>query len=151
MQSEEILKEEVRAKSVKSTQVSNHSKYHEFCLHLNNTQMILPIPLTVTPAFQTDLSKLKVLDFLYSLTFFLCLHFLFLVILSWKLHFEFVTTKIENLQTEKVIDSQGTMEQSPSDLKVQTMVWDLPINILPAHPLQVGRALQMPATMSITV
>jgi len=73
------------------------------------------------------------------------------VILSWKLHFEFVTTKIEELQTEKLQDSQGIMEQSPPNLRVQTMVWDLPINILPAHPLQIGRALQMPATMSITV
>lgn len=73
------------------------------------------------------------------------------MILTWRLHFEFVNTKPEDINTYKIVDPQGMLEQGPAEMKVQTMVWDLPINILPTHPLQIGRGLSMASTMSIVV
>ncbi|RWS23661.1 RAB6A-GEF complex partner protein 2-like protein [Leptotrombidium deliense] len=129
LQSEERIKENYRSKSSKTfTQVTSYSKYHEFCLGTSNTHVILPIPLTVTPAFDTNILSL-----------------------TWKLHFEFVTTKPDEMQCVTITDSQGVTEQSPSDVTVQTMVWDLPINVYPTHPIQVGRGLQMPASGTLTV
>ena len=92
------------------------------------TQVILPIPLTVTPAFKTSI-----------------------VSLSWRLHFAFVTTKPEQLVTEVISDSQGFMAKAAARLDVQTMVWDLPLNIYPNHPVQVARGLQLPASSSTLV
>lgn len=89
---------------------------------------MLPIPLTITPAFQTNI-----------------------VSLSWRLHFEFVTTKADQLAYEVISDSQGFMTKAPSNLTVQTMVWDLPLQIYPNHPLHVARGLQLPASSTILV
>lgn len=75
----------------------------------------------------------------------------FSVSLTWKLHFEFVTTKEEEIQNTEIIDSQGTMKQGPESLKVQTMIWDLPICVYPTHPIQIARGLQIPATSMLAV
>ncbi|RWS09648.1 RAB6A-GEF complex partner protein 2-like protein [Dinothrombium tinctorium] len=129
LQSEEVVKEECRNKSAKSTkQITSYSKIHEFCLDTSTTHIILPIPLTVTPTFETNILSL-----------------------TWKLHFEFVTTKPEEIKCTQIRDSQGCLEQSPTNLTVQTMVWDLPITVYPTHPIQVGRGLQMPASGTLVV
>jgi len=129
LQSEEVITEECKVSPRSSgTFITSHSKYHDFCLHTESTQIILPIPLTVTPAFKTNVLSL-----------------------SWKLHFEFVTTKPENLTPVRVTDSQGVMTQSPANLDVQTMVWDLPLDIHPNHPVTVARGLQLPACSTLIV
>lgn len=71
--------------------------------------------------------------------------------LSWKLHFEFVTGKPEEIASSELKDSQGVMHRSPGEMKVQTMVWDLPLNIYPTHPTQVARGLQLPASSTLAV
>ena len=71
--------------------------------------------------------------------------------LSWKLHFEFVTTKNQEMNNTISTDSHGTMEQSPSNLNVQTMVWDLPITVYPTHPIQVARGFQIASSSTLTV
>ena len=71
--------------------------------------------------------------------------------LSWKLHFEFVTAKPDDVDSIQIADSQGVQFQCPKSLNVQTMVWDLPITILPTHPIQIGRGLQMPATSFVMI
>lgn len=38
--------------------IMNFTKHHEMCVGLLQTQMILPIPLHVTPSFSTDLGKI---------------------------------------------------------------------------------------------
>lgn len=73
------------------------------------------------------------------------------VSLSWKLHFEFVTTKVEDVRPTVSGDSQGVMCQSSPELSVQTMVWDLPIVVYATHPVQVARGFQIPATSTLTV
>lgn len=39
--------------------IMNFTKHHEMCVGLLQTQMILPIPLHVTPSFSTDLGEMK--------------------------------------------------------------------------------------------
>lgn len=73
------------------------------------------------------------------------------VSLTWKLHFEFVTTKVDEIESIALADSQGVMERSPGEIKVQTMLWDLPLQLLPTHPTQVARGLQLPASSTLTV
>jgi len=129
LQSEEVISDECKINPSKPvSSVTSYSKYHEFCLHTSNTQMILPIPLTITPAFTTNM-----------------------VSLVWRLHFEFVTTKPEEVSSDDVYDTQGVMERSQSEIRVQTMVWDLPLIIHPTHPIQVARGLQMPASSTLSV
>jgi hypothetical protein len=133
LQSEEMISDECKvnagsSSSSKSVLRTSHSRYHDFCLHTDSTQVILPIPLTITPAFVTNI-----------------------VCLSWKLHFEFVTTKPENLTPAIIPDSQGYMTKSPENLEVQTMVWDLPLTIHPNHPVTVARGLQLPAISTLIV
>jgi len=134
LQSEELISEDCRMKAA-SRQLSGgplvkttHSRFHDFCLHTESSQVILPIPLTITPAFQTNI-----------------------VSLTWKLHFEFVTTKADNLVQTILPDSQGYMTKSPAHLDVQTMVWDLPLLIHPNHPVTVARGLQLPACSTLIV
>jgi hypothetical protein len=67
------------------------------------------------------------------------------------LHFEFVTTKPEEVENVEIADSQGVQFQCSKSVNVQTMVWDLPITILPTHPIQIGRGLQMPASSFILI
>lgn len=45
----------------KQVRVITYSKHHEVCLGYKYTQLMLPIPLHVTPAFSTKLGKFNVL------------------------------------------------------------------------------------------
>lgn len=55
--SEEELQEDCKGRTKQSITTVAYNKHHEFSLHLNLTQIILPIPLTVTPAFSTNIGK----------------------------------------------------------------------------------------------
>lgn len=126
--SEEELKEECRARAKQGITTVVYNKYHEFCLHLSLTQMILPIPLAITPAFSTDVVSLK-----------------------WRLHFEFVTTSQLPQMIEPSDSNSTSVWRGPPSLDVQTMVWDLPINIYPTHPLQVAHGLPLKADHMLTI
>ncbi|XP_014243659.1 RAB6A-GEF complex partner protein 2 [Cimex lectularius] len=97
------------AKSVTGPEIAttSYSKHHEICLHLTHCLLNLPIPLHATPAFATDLLEL-----------------------TWKLHFEFVTGHPG--ETSIHLDKQTW--QAPDSLNIETMVWDLPIQIYPTVP-----------------
>lgn len=129
LQSEEVLRDECRRKPQHGSCVISYSKHHEFCLFSERSQMILPIPLTVTPAFETDLASLK-----------------------WRLHFEFVTT------TTAVEDQSGPTDssthrvwQGPSNLDIETMVWDLPITVYPTSPLHLISGPQSKSDVSVCI
>jgi len=62
-----------------------------------------------------------------------------------------VNSKPDEVVSLELKDSQGTMHRSPGEIKVQTMVWDLPLNIYPTHPIQVARGLQLPASSTLAV
>ncbi|XP_042900669.1 RAB6A-GEF complex partner protein 2 [Parasteatoda tepidariorum] len=124
--SEEELQDNCKGKQNITTVAYN--KHHEFSLHLNLTQVILPIPLTVTPAFSTDIVSLK-----------------------WKLHFEFVTTNVTFSMPEPENSFDSSTWQGPASMDVQTMVWDLPIDVYPTHPLQVAHGLPSKLDHMITI
>lgn len=73
--------------------------------------MVVPIPLHVTPTFHTDLVDVK-----------------------WRLHFEFVTSIMMDFGTPNPVSGELT---APAELPVETMVWNLPVTIYAANPLQI--------------
>lgn len=54
----------------------------------------------------------------------------FSVSLRWKLHFEFVTA-VKPTDDLKVIHNTDQIWQAPKSVEIETMVWDLPIQIYP--------------------
>ncbi|XP_052902894.1 RAB6A-GEF complex partner protein 2 [Anopheles moucheti] len=101
------------------SRVTNYSKHHEVCLGMLQTQVILPIPLHVTPTFRTDLVEV-----------------------SWRLHFQFVTSTNPELSSEMLLDRTSANEDelewvAPTDIAIETMIWSLPITIYPTAPLQI--------------
>jgi hypothetical protein len=57
LQSEEEITPGCRRWSKQGSAVISYTKYHEVCLSLKHSQLILPIPLHVTPGFTTDLGE----------------------------------------------------------------------------------------------
>lgn len=113
LQSEERISEECQKKPSQGVTVTSYSKHEEFCLHTSKTHISVPIPLTSTPGFLTDL-----------------------VCLKWRLHFEFVTSKKPCPEIEAPSSpSESSSWQGPSELDVETMVWDLPIKVFATNPL----------------
>uniref|UniRef100_A0A182WRG7 Uncharacterized protein n=1 Tax=Anopheles quadriannulatus TaxID=34691 RepID=A0A182WRG7_ANOQN len=101
------------------SRVTNYSKHHEVCLGMLQTQVILPIPLHVTPTFRTELIEV-----------------------SWRLHFQFVTSTNAELSSEMLLDRTAESEEglewvAPTDIAIETMIWSLPITIYPTAPLQI--------------
>ncbi|XP_058057496.1 RAB6A-GEF complex partner protein 2 [Anopheles bellator] len=100
--------------------VTNYSKHHEVCLGMLQTQVILPIPLHVTPTFRTSVVEV-----------------------TWKLHFQFVTSTNPELSNEAMMvdrtsENEADLEWvAPTDIAIETMIWSLPITIYPTAPLQI--------------
>ncbi|UYV70652.1 RGP1 [Cordylochernes scorpioides] len=162
LQSEEVVREEYLVQPQPSRGRVSYTKHHEVCLHLSHTNLVLPIPLVVTPSFSTNIrmgcrgaafvdhgtmiqAHLKQRGIKRSPSRAVCP-----VSLRWKLHFEFVTSTSEALPA--VPDAmEGGVWQGPSSLEVQTMVWDLPITIHPTHPLQVAQGLPAQPEATLTI
>ncbi|CAG9857703.1 unnamed protein product [Phyllotreta striolata] len=89
--------------------------FHEVCLGYDYVQLIVPIPLHVTPEFATKL-----------------------VGLSWRLHFEFVTSTNRDIALPKMEDAHW---QAPGDVTVETMVWSLPVKLYSTTPNQVAQGV----------
>lgn len=111
LQSEEFLKSGNGDETQQETgKVSTYTNYHEVCLSMQQTQVILPIPLHLTPTFKTNLVDVK-----------------------WRLHFEFVTSIMMNYGDA---DPKTGEWNAPTEIPVETMIWNLPITIYSANPLQ---------------
>ncbi|KRG01788.1 RAB6A-GEF complex partner protein 2 isoform X2 [Drosophila mojavensis] len=91
--------------------LSTISTSHQVCYSTLQTQVVVPIPLHVTPTFRTDLVDVK-----------------------WRLHFEFVTSTMMDFG---VPNPQSGELKAPAELPVETMVWNLPVTIYAANPLQI--------------
>ena len=107
---------------------TSYTHQSEFCLDTEQSSVILPIPLTVTPSFKTNV-----------------------LTLNWRLHFEFVTTRPDQLKELRIPDTQGDLFKPPAGLSVQTFSWHLPLQVYPNHPVQVARGLQLPSAASLLV
>lgn len=116
LQCEEILagkagKPQADAKGA-TGKVTNFTKHHEICIGLLQTQMILPIPLQVTPSFSTDLVEVR-----------------------WRLHFQFVTTLSDDLMPSD--GPEVDTWHAPKNVDIETMVWNLPLTIYSMNPTQI--------------
>ncbi|KAK7116156.1 RAB6A-GEF complex partner protein 2-like [Littorina saxatilis] len=130
LQSEEQISEECRRKPGQGSAVTSYVKHQEMCLHTVRTHVNLPIPLTATPAFMTDI-----------------------VCQRWRLHFEFVTS-VSQLSSPAEVMSQtqdGGQWRGPATLDVETMVWDLPIKVFPTNPLHASSVTLLKTGSSIHV
>lgn len=113
LQCEEILgskQDDPKSENLNS-RITNFTKHHEICLGLIQTQMILPIPLYVTPTFSTDLVEVK-----------------------WRLHFQFVTTTSGELFPPTEDAEEWT---APKEIDIETMIWNLPITLYSSPPTQI--------------
>ncbi|KAJ8973387.1 hypothetical protein NQ317_012103 [Molorchus minor] len=109
----------------KQVRIITFSKHHEVCLGYKYTQLILPIPLHVTPAFNTQLVSLK-----------------------WRLHFEFVTSTHKGLAPSGMNDCDW---QAPSEVPIETMVWSLPIRLYSTTPIHVAQGVQTNTVHRLTI
>ncbi|CAG4954250.1 unnamed protein product [Parnassius apollo] len=112
LQPEEIIKSKSPTKNVNKESSSRSmtvARFHEVTLGLTHSELILPIPLHITPAFDVNEVSLR-----------------------WRLHFEFVTTN-ENLSP----NSEDNDWNAPLNVPIETMVWNLPVKIYSTLPKQI--------------
>nr|XP_018907989.1 PREDICTED: RAB6A-GEF complex partner protein 2 [Bemisia tabaci] len=107
LQCEETLSDEYKSFARQDKAISGFSNCHQVCLYMKYCTLNLPIPRHVTPMFSTQL-----------------------VAVNWRLHFEFV---ICSKDRDDMLLKDGTW-QGPKSLDIETMVWDLPIQVYPAAP-----------------
>lgn len=120
LQSEEEVQPDYKRSNKQGPSVVSYNKHHEICLSYKHSQLILPIPLHITPAFSTDL-----------------------VTLQWRLHFEFVTSLTPTIVPSSNLEGKEDKTwQGPSTLNIETMIWNLPIKVLPTTPQHVSQGLQ---------
>ncbi|KAL3289076.1 hypothetical protein HHI36_003518 [Cryptolaemus montrouzieri] len=125
MQLSVALQCQEEAMGVQESKLRTFSRHHEVCHGYKHTQLVLPIPLHVTPAFSTDLVTLK-----------------------WNLHFEFVTS------ASKALEPPGlgtTYWQAPSEVAIETMVWTLPIQLYSTTPVHVAQGVQSNDSHTLTI
>lgn len=135
LQCEEETIIDVKDEKNKQIRLMTFSKHHEVCLGYKFTQLVLPIPLHITPTFTTPLG-----NFFWRLIVKLAyVTVLVLVSLKWRLHFEFVTSTSKALDTPN-LDQCGW--QAPAEVPIETMVWSLPIRLFSTTPIQVSQGLQ---------
>ncbi|XP_039491016.1 RAB6A-GEF complex partner protein 2 isoform X1 [Drosophila santomea] len=91
--------------------LSTISTSHQVCYAIIQTQVVVPIPLHVTPTFCTELVDVR-----------------------WRLHFEFVTTTLMDFGNPN--PEFGELK-APAEIPVETMVWNLPVTVYAANPLQI--------------
>lgn len=96
------------------------------------------------------LSEFQLIQLCFTL-FFIYLYIVFVTVsLQWRLHFEFVTSKTEVPGPSTPQNAEDQIEwRAPSSLEIETMVWDLPITVLPTTPSQVAQAICMPAQQTL--
>lgn len=133
LQSEEHICEEYKKSS--SKQLHSHTSYstqQEFCLYSKKIQVQLPIPITATPEFTSDIVDVR-----------------------WRLHFEFylatavVSHKLCAKNTKQEAGEPSVWEGPPS-LDIEPMTWDLPVKIVPCNPMHAS-AISLLRTASSSV
>lgn len=129
LQTEESIQEEFQRRRGQPVSFTVHARHQESCLHTAQSSFSLPIPLSSTPGFTTNIVSLK-----------------------WRLHFEFVTSG-ESAGTCLVRGSQSEAVTwtGVEQMEVDTFSWDLPIKVLPTNPILASYVSQFSSTNSITI
>ncbi|KAM8899142.1 RAB6A-GEF complex partner protein 2 [Spinachia spinachia] len=129
LQNEEEIQQPYQRRPGQVISVTGHGRHMESCLHTAASHFSLPIPLNVTPGFSTDI-----------------------VMLRWRLHFEFVTAR-EPMEPPIVLQNQSevTVWAGSEHVDVDTFSWDLPIKVLPTNPALASYMSHFTGTNSITI
>ncbi|XP_010784213.1 RAB6A-GEF complex partner protein 2 [Notothenia coriiceps] len=129
IQSEEEIQQQHQRHPGQILSVTGHGRHMESCLHTASSHFSLPIPLNVTPGFSTDI-----------------------VMLRWRLHFEFVTAR-EPMEPPTVLQNQSevTVWAGAEHVDVDTFSWDLPIKVFPTNPALASYMSHFSGTNSITI
>ncbi|XP_062828749.1 RAB6A-GEF complex partner protein 2 isoform X2 [Anolis carolinensis] len=141
LQTEERVQEGFRRQKGAPASFSTHARHQEACLHTARTSFSLPIPLSSPPGFSTNV-----------------------VSLNWRLHFEFVTSREVSAPGESAptrtpegpssptsLSSEASSWTGEEQVEVDTLSWDLPINVLPTNPLLASYISQLPSSSSLTL
>ena len=117
---EEVSKECLVPSATLSSVSSVHGRHSECCHNTLQSQFALPIPLGACQSFQTSTLTVK-----------------------WKLHFEFLIAKkpVSELLNCRVPStsfsgSPATLWKGVEPVVMDTMTWDLSVNVLPTAPSQ---------------
>ncbi|KAK1175116.1 RAB6A-GEF complex partner protein 2 [Acipenser ruthenus] len=129
LQSEEHVEEQYQRRPGQPASLTAHTRHQESCLHTAATHFCLPIPLSATPGFNTDIVSLR-----------------------WRLHFEFVTAR-DPVEPPTVPENQSEVITwtGADHIDVDTFSWDLPIKVLPTNPVLASYVTQFPGSNSITI
>ncbi|KAH1169199.1 hypothetical protein KIL84_013789 [Mauremys mutica] len=129
LQTEESIQEEFQRRHGQPVSYSTHARHQESCLHTARCSFSLPVPLSSTPGFTTNIVSLK-----------------------WRLHFEFVTSR-ESGEAHTVPENQSETITwtGVEQIEVDTFSWDLPIKVLPTNPVLASYVSQFSSTNSITI
>ncbi|XP_066844857.1 RAB6A-GEF complex partner protein 2 isoform X2 [Anser cygnoides] len=148
LQTEESIQEEFQRRRGQPVSFSTHARHQEACLHTAQSSFSLPIPLSSTPGFTTNIAPRQLL----ALRCWLLTRLLPAVSLKWRLHFEFVTSG-ESAGTCLVRGSQpeAVTWTGVEQIEVDTFSWDLPIKVLPTNPILASYVSQFSSTNSITI
>ncbi|NXT52618.1 RGP1 protein, partial [Pluvianellus socialis] len=129
LQTEEIIQEEFQRRRGQPGSFSTHARHQEACLHTAQSSFSLPIPLSSTPGFTTNIVSLK-----------------------WRLHFEFVTSgESSGTCLVRGNQSEAVTWTGVEQIEVDTFSWDLPIKVLPTNPILASYVSQFSSTNSITI
>lgn len=127
LQSEEVIQEDFQQPGSKQkTPYTSYSKYEECCLNCRQTNFSLPIPITATPGFDSEI-----------------------VSLQWRLHCEFTTSTTDDkidtrhpdsnsLEGDKLNRQFTNHEVVPKKIQVETLTWDVPVRIVASNPVQIS-------------
>ncbi|XP_029439041.1 RAB6A-GEF complex partner protein 2 isoform X2 [Rhinatrema bivittatum] len=129
LQSEESVHEEFQRRRGQPVSYSTHTRHQESCLHTSSSNFSLPIPLSSTPGFSTNIVTLK-----------------------WRLHFEFVTSR-EPVEVPTLPENHAEplTWTGAEYIDVDTFSWNLPIKVLPTNPVLASYVSQISSMNSITL
>eukprot|EP00794_Sanderia_malayensis_P009836 gene9836-10846_t len=138
LQSEECISNEFQKHGVKhKAPYISYSKQEESCLNCRLTHFSLPIPITATPEFSCNMLSL-----------------------NWRIHCEFTTsfptseTRISPAADTSLDNNSHTTDTNiiPTNIKIETMTWDVPVKIIASHPSQTnGHEARRPSDTGLRV
>lgn len=117
---EEVSKESLVSSATLSSVCSVHGRHSECCHNTLQSQFALPIPLGACQSFKTQTVTVK-----------------------WQLHFEFLISKKSTAEvlthpipSTGFSGSSATLWKGVGPVVMDTMTWDLSVNVLPTTPSQ---------------
>jgi len=129
---EEVVESFRKPGSKQKTIHTTYSRCEECCLNSRQTNFCLPIPITATPEFSSKIVSVR-----------------------WRLHCEVMTSVRSDLVSTDERDNGGTASNFlenrlrrelrdhivPKNIKIESMTWDIPVQIVASNPNQISLSL----------